>query len=510
MQKIKQRKIEVCKHTYISGLDMGGSMAKYLAADIGASSGRIFEAALNNGKIELREIFRFDDYLRYEEDTYFWDLEKIYGSVITGLKKYFDKNWEEDLSIGIDTWGVDFVLLDSKDSMLGRPVSYRDPRTSGIMEKVFGVLTKEEIYEKTGIQFMEFNTLFQLYALKLENNSLLEKAETFLMIPDYLNYLLTGEKINEITNVSTTQMMNYKTGFWDDEIVKITGFEKIKNTKLGKAGDTVGNISSKVQKELGIKKLTVILPGTHDTASAIAAVPYTGKEGAAAYISSGTWSLMGIEGDYIVNKKSYDMNFTNEASVIEKKSRFLKNIMGLWLIQRVKKEYDNEFSFSEIVNLAKEQRDFVSLINPNDSRFLNPENMRQAICDYCTETNQKAPENIGQFGKLIFYSLAFLYAKTLRELSELSGLTIKSLNIIGGGSQNEYLNQLTSDAAGIEVTAGPVEATVLGNVTVQAYAKGEIKSIEEGRKIIRNSSGLKQYKPEKNLMELYSRFLELC
>ena len=205
-------------------------MAKYLAADIGASSGRIFEAVLNDRKIELREIFRFDDYLRYEEKTYFWDIEKIYGSIISGLKKYFNENAEDGLSIGIDTWGVDFVILDGKDRMLGKAVSYRDSRTNGMMEKVFGIMAKEKIYEKTGIQFMEFNTLFQLYALNLKNKELLEKAETFLMIPDYLNYLLTGEKINEITNASTTQMMNYKTGFWDDEIVKITGFEKIKNT----------------------------------------------------------------------------------------------------------------------------------------------------------------------------------------------------------------------------------------------------------------------------------------
>ena len=485
-------------------------MAKYLAVDIGASSGRIFEAALTGKNIELKEIFRFDDYLKHGENTYFWDIEKIYGSIISGLKKYFNENWEEDLSIGIDTWGVDFVLLDGKDEMLGKAVSYRDSRTNGMMEKVFGILEKEKIYEKTGIQFMEFNTLFQLYALKLKDKNILEKAETFLMIPDYLNYLLTGRKINELTNASTTQMLNYKTGSWDDEIVNITGFEKIKNTKLGKAGDIAGNISSRVQNELGVKKLAVILPGTHDTASAIAAVPYSEEEGVSAYISSGTWSLIGIESDYIVNEKSYKLNFTNEASVAEKKSRFLKNIMGLWLIQRIKKEYDDKFSFSEIAVLAEKEADYNSLINPNDKRFLNPESMKKAICDYCTETNQKVPENIGQFGKLIFYSLALLYAKTLKELTELSGLDIKGLNIIGGGSQNEYLNQLTSDAAEIKVTAGPVEATVLGNVIVQAYAKGEIKSLEEGREIIRNSSGLKQYYPEKNLKNLYNKFLELC
>jgi rhamnulokinase len=484
-------------------------MAKYLAVDIGASSGRIFEAVLAGGKIELREVFRFEEYLKYEENSYFWDIEKIYGSIISGLKKYFGENREEGQSIGIDTWGVDFVLLDSRDNMLGKAVSYRDSRTNGMMEKFFDIMEKEKIYEKTGIQFMEFNTLFQLYALGFKKKELLEKAESFLMIPDYLNYLLTDEKVNEITNVSTTQMMNYKTGFWDEEIVKILNFEKIKNTRLGKAGDTVGNIKSGVQKELGIKKLAVILPGTHDTASAVAAVPHFEEEGAAAYISSGTWSLMGIESEYIVNEKSYKLNFTNEADVKEKKSRFLKNIMGLWLIQRIKKEYNNEFSFSEIVKLSKSEKDFSSLINPNDKRFLNPENMRKEICAYCLETNQKAPENIGQFGKLIFYSLALLYAKTLEELKELSGLDIKSINIIGGGSQNEYLNQLTSDAAEVRVTAGPVEATVLGNVIVQAYAGGEISSLEEGRKIIKNSFGLKEYYPEKSIKELYDKFLKL-
>ena len=484
-------------------------MTKYLAVDIGASSGRIFEAVLDREKIELKEIFRFEEYLKYEKNTCFWDIDKIYKAIISGLKNYFAKNGKEELSIGIDTWGVDFVLLDSKNEMLGKPVSYRDSRTHGIMEKVFEIINKEKIYYKTGIQFMEFNTLFQLYALKLKNKELLSKAETFLMIPDYLNYLLTGEKINEITNISTTQMMNYKTGFWDDEIIKILDFEKIKNTKLGKAGDTVGNISSSVQKELGIKKLSVILPGTHDTASAIAAVPHLEEEGPAAYISSGTWSLMGIESEYIVNEKSYKLNFTNEASVIEGKSRFLKNIMGLWLIQRIKKEYNDEFSFSEIVRLAKLEKDFISLVNPNDERFLNPESMREEICNYCRETNQKIPENIGQFGKLIFYSLALLYAKTLAELKDLSGQDIKRINIIGGGSQNEYINQLTSDAAGIKVTAGPVEATVLGNVTAQAYARGEISSIEAGRKIIKNSCGLKEYQPQQNMEDLYAEFLTL-
>ena len=353
---------------------------------------------------------------------------------------------------------------------------------------------------------MEFNTIYQLYSMKLANDPALKKAVTFLMIPDYLNFLLTGEKVNEITNVSTTQMLNYKTMSWDKEILEKLDMKIISETKLEKPGYILGNIKDNLKKMLNTSDLKVILPGTHDTASAIAAMPHYG-EGTPAYISSGTWSLMGVESEYAVNEKSYDLNFTNEASVIDGKSRLLKNIMGLWLIQRVKKEFEDKYTFAEIVELAKAETEFDSLINPNSDNFLNPKSMKTEIYEFCKKTNQKLPENIGQYGKIIFYSLAFLYKKTLDEIRELTNLEIDTIHIIGGGSQNEYLNQLTADAAHVKVVSGPVEATVLGNVIVQAAANGDVKNIEEGRRIIKDSSELKEFLPKEDLERLYGKFL---
>lgn len=482
-------------------------MSKYLAVDIGASSGRIFEAELKNERVYLEEVYRFDDYLKSENDNFFWDIEKLYKSIISGLEDYL-KNNNKASSIGIDTWGVDFVLLDKNDKVLGRAVSYRDPRTLNIMKRFFEIMDKKTIYEKTGIQFMEFNTIYQLYAMKLRDNEDLKKAETFLMIPDYLNFLLTGEKVNEITNVSTTQMLNYKNMNWDNEILEKLDMKFINDIRLEKPGYILGDIKEEIKRKLNISELKVILPGTHDTASAIAAMPCSGKE-KAAYISSGTWSLMGVESEYTVYEKSYKLNFTNEASVIEGKARLLKNIMGLWLIQRVKKDFEDKYSFSEIVELAKLEKDFDSLINPNSEVFLNPKSMKEEIYNYCKRTKQKLPENIGQYGKIIFYSLAFLYRKTLDEILELTNLKIEVIHIIGGGSQNEYLNQLTADAVNMKVISGPVEATVLGNIIVQAIATGDIKSLKEGREIIRDSFELKEYFPSENLEDLYKTFLEL-
>ena len=479
-------------------------MSKYLAVDIGASSGRIFEAELKDQKIYLEEIHRFEDYLRNENDSFFWDTEKLYNSIINGLDSYFKKGGKAS-SIGIDTWGVDFILLDENDKATPA-VSYRDPRTANIMEKFFKIMDKKIVYEKTGIQFMEFNTIYQLYSMKLANDPALKKAVTFLMIPDYLNFLLTGEKVNEITNVSTTQMLNYKTMSWDKEILEKLDMKIISETKLEKPGYILGNIKDNLKKMLNTSDLKVILPGTHDTASAIAAIPHYG-EGTPAYISSGTWSLMGVESEYAVNEKSYDLNFTNEASVIDGKSRLLKNIMGLWLIQRVKKEFEDKYTFAEIVELAKAETEFDSLINPNSDNFLNPKSMKTEIYEFCKKTNQKLPENIGQYGKIIFYSLAFLYKKTLDEIRELTNLEIDTIHIIGGGSQNEYLNQLTADAAHVKVVSGPVEATVLGNVIVQAAANGDVKNIEEGRRIIKDSSELKEFLPKEDLERLYGKFL---
>jgi rhamnulokinase len=487
----------------------GGNMEiRSLAIDIGASSGRLIQGTLEDDMISLEEIHRFKNQITNKRDQKgnehaCWELDKLYNEILVGIKKSKSNDIE---SIGIDTWAVDFVLLNSANEVIGDTVSYRCHRTDRVMEEVFDIISKEEIYNKTGIQFLQFNTIYQLYAVKKSDPEYLEEAKSFLMVPDYFNYLLTGKKSNEYTNATSTQLFNVSTKSWDQEILKQLDIPSSIFNDPVKPGTVIGEIKDELKESLDIEELKVIAPATHDTGSSIVAVPTNSAD--YAYISSGTWSLMGVETKKpICTKKALEYNFTNEGGAYET-NRFLKNIMGLWLIQEVKKELNDQYDFGELVELAKEEQAFKSLINPNDSRFLNPESMIAEIKKYCQETEQVVPQKPGELARCIFESLAFQYKQVLEELTEVTTKEINKIHIIGGGVQNEFLNQLTADITGLEVYAGPIEATAIGNLLVQYIALGYIDSLEEAREIVSNSFTIKNYTPNLSLEEVENNWIK--
>lgn len=461
-----------------------------IAVDIGASGGRLIAGWLNKGLLTLKEIHRFENKIVKKGGTYCWEVDKLFQEIKNGLLKCKEMGIKAD-SIGIDTWGVDFVLLDKNDQLLTEAVSYRDPRTDGMMEEVFGLFSKERLYLETGIQFLKFNTIFQLYSIKKNNPEILEKAKTFLMIPDYFNYLLTGKKANEYTNASTTQLLNAFTKKWDQQLLELLGLNKETFQDIKMPKTILGNLSEELVSELGFD-MKVILPATHDTGSAVIAVP---EEDDTIYISSGTWSLIGTENFFpICVTKALDYNFTNEGG-IDYRFRFLKNIMGLWMIQEVKRNYHDEYSFGRLVKLAREAKDFRAFVNVNDDRFLNPAHMIEEIQNYCLATEQPVPSTPGEIAKCVFDSLAVSYQEAVNQIEEIFEKKFARINVIGGGSQNEMLNQLIADGTGKEVYAGPVEATAIGNIAAQLMALGEIQDIQEARCIIKDSFEVKKYIP---------------
>jgi rhamnulokinase len=466
-------------------------LTKYsVAVDIGASSGRLILGYLENGLLKLNEIHRFENNIVKKGDSYCWEAEKLFQEIKNGLKKCNELGIKPN-SIGIDTWAVDFVLLDENDQPLTEAVSYRDPRTDGMMEQVFEKIMKERLYLETGIQFQKFNTIYQLYSIKQNSPEILDKAKSFLMIPDYFNYLLTGKKANEYTNATSTQLVNAFTKKWDHDLLDVLGinqemFQEIKTPKT-----VLGSLKEELVSELGFD-LQVILPATHDTGSAVIAVP---EENETIYISSGTWSLIGVENYFpICVTKALDYNFTNEGG-INYQYRFLKNIMGLWMIQEVKRNYNNEYSFAELVDMAREAKDFKAIVNVNDDRFLKPENMIQEIMNYCVETSQSIPGTPGEVAKCVYDSLAVSYQDAVKEIEEIFEKRFEKINVIGGGCQNEMLNQLVADVTKKEVYAGPVEATAIGNIVAQLMALDEIQDIKEARTIIKKSFEVKKYLP---------------
>ncbi|WP_160720554.1 rhamnulokinase [Bacillus sp. USDA818B3_A] len=466
-------------------------MTKYsIAVDIGASSGRLILGWLENGLLKLEEIHRFENKIVKKGDSYCWEADQLFQEIKNGLKKCNELGIKPD-SIGIDTWAVDFVLLDENDQPLTEAVSYRDPRTDGMMEQVFEKIMKERLYLETGIQFQKFNTIYQLFSIKQNSPEILDQAKSFLMIPDYFNYLLTGKKANEYTNATSTQLVNAFTKKWDHDLLDILGinqemFHEIKTPKT-----ILGNLKEELVSELGFD-LQVILPATHDTGSAVIAVP---EENETIYISSGTWSLIGVENYFpICVTKALDYNFTNEGG-IDYQYRFLKNIMGLWMIQEVRRNYNNEYSFAQLVDLAREAKDFKAVVNVNDDRFLKPENMIQEIMNYCVETGQPVPSTPGEVAKCVYDSLAVSYQDAVNEIEEIFEKRFEKINVIGGGCQNEMLNQLVADVTKKEVYAGPVEATAIGNIVAQLMALDEIQDIKEARLIVKNSFEVKKYLP---------------
>ncbi|NHC42586.1 rhamnulokinase [Bacillus sp. MM2020_1] len=466
-------------------------MTKYsIAVDIGASSGRLILGYLENGLLKLDEIHRFENKIVKKGDSYCWEADKLFQEIKNGLKKCKELGIKPD-SIGIDTWAVDFVLMDEQDQPLTDAVSYRDPRTDGMMERVSEKIMKERLYLETGIQFQKFNTIYQLYSIKQNSPEILDKAKSFLMIPDYFNYLLTGKKANEYTNATSTQLVNAFTKKWDHDLLDVLGinqemFQEIKTPKT-----VLGSLKEELVSELGFD-LQVILPATHDTGSAVIAVP---EENETIYISSGTWSLIGVENYFpICVTKALDFNFTNEGG-IDYQYRFLKNIMGLWMIQEVRRNYNNEYSFAELVDMAREAKDFKAVVNVNDDRFLKPENMVQEIKNYCVETSQPIPSTPGEVAKCVYDSLAVSYQDAVNEIEEIFEKRFEKINVIGGGCQNEMLNQLVADVTKKEVYAGPVEATAIGNIVAQLMALDEIQNIKEARTIVKKSFEVKKYLP---------------
>ncbi|MEN2984577.1 MAG: rhamnulokinase family protein [Dictyoglomaceae bacterium] len=460
---------------------------QFLAFDLGAESGRALVGILKEDKLVVEEIHRFVNRPVEILGKLYWNVPQIFQEIKEGINKAFSK-YPHIESIGIDTWGVDFGLVTKEGYLAGLPVCYRDHRTDGILEKAFKVMPRERIYELTGIQIMQINTLFQLYSMVLEDSSLFKAAYKLLFMPDLFNFMLTGEMKTEFSIATTSQLYNPIKHSWEEEI-----FERFRipieiMPEVEMPGKEIGKISESIRGEFNIKDISVISPCGHDTACAVASVPAEGEDWA--YLSSGTWSLMGVElKEPIINKDSLEANFTNEGGV-NKTFRFLKNIMGLWLLQSVRRVWmkeEREFTYSEITKMAEEEKPFQFFINPDDSSFLNPPNMVLAIREYCEKTGQKTPETKGEIARCILESLAFRYKEVFESLEKIIGRKIKILHIVGGGSQNALLSQFTANVLGIPVMTGPVEATAMGNIMIQAISRGAIKDLSSGRKIIKNS-----------------------
>ncbi len=496
------------------------AVSKYFfAVDLGATSGRTIIGSLANGKFDLEELTRFDNNLIETGGHFYWDIYALYFEIIKGLKLVAQRGIHIE-SIGIDTWGCDFVYIGKDNAILRNPLAYRDPHTFGMMEKYFEEkMAKEKVYEKTGIQFMNFNSLFQIYAMRKAGNVALENADKILFIPDALSFMLTGKAICEYTVASTSQILNPVTGDLDTELVESLGLKREQFGEMTAPATIIGTLTEEVQKMTGLGGVPVIAVAGHDTASAVAAVP--AKNEKFAYLSSGTWSLMGIETQHaIINDKSYGLNFTNEGG-IEGTIRFLKNICGMWIYERCRKEWKDEalamgkdlasLDHGKLIEEAMTQPAFQSLINPDAAVFANPSSMVGAIQEYCEKTHQHVPQTHGEFCRCIFESLALRYRQIFTWLKDYADFDINVLHIIGGGSLNPYLNQFTANSCGVTVLAGPQEGTAIGNVMLQAKASGLVGDIWEMRHVIANSLELKKFEPQDKEAwdEAYEKFLEI-
>lgn len=469
----------------------------FLAIDLGASSGRIILGTLANDKIDLLEIHRFANQMIQVEGHFKWDLNSLYREILAGLRKCVDTYQITPHCIGIDTWGVDFGLLDYTGTPAGEPFAYRDSLTDQAIEQVTSKIKPRELYTNTGIQFMQFNTLFQLWGLKKKYPSKLLSADKLMFMPDLLTYFLTGAIYSEYTIASTSQMMDPKTGKWNMKLLHKLGLPTHILQEIVRPGTVIGTLNPALQAEMGIGPVPVAAVAAHDTASAIAAIPAEGTDWA--YLSSGTWSLLGVELDEpCLSDEAFLANFTNEGG-IEGTIRFLKNINGLWLLQECKKRWDldHEYSFADLAKSCLKAPPFQSLIDPDHASFLNPDNMIEAIQDYCKQSGQIVPESIPEITRTIFESLALKYKSTLESLIEVTGKEINRIHLIGGGSQNKTLCQFTANATGKEVIAGPTEGTALGNILLQAKSLGILESMEEMRTIIKNTVATQVYKPVK-------------
>lgn len=482
-----------------------------LAIDLGATSGRLILARLADGVLETEEVRRFPNAIREKEGKFYWSLETLFGEIKAGLN---DLAAQDDIridAIGVDTWGVDIVFLDGNGQAISEPRAYRDPYTDTAIAEFTQIIPRETVYRKTGIQFLNFNTLFQLYACHKEGFEPMKQAKSYLFIPDYISYLLTGEKVCEYTILSTSQFLDPVTKQIDRELIEAAGADITCFPPIVMPGKVIGRL----KKEVAPFKydIPVIAIAGHDTASAVASVPARNEK--FAYLSSGTWSLMGIETkDPIITDRSAELNFTNEGG-IEGTSRFLKNITGMWILEQCRKEWKKQgkdYGFKELGEMEQSGEAFRSFINPDDAAFANPPSMLQAIRDYCAKTGQPVPETDAQVARLIMESLAMRYRTVFGWLKEFAPFPIEVLHIIGGGAQNALLAQWTSNSTGVPVLTGPSEATSIGNIMMQFKALGLVKDITEMRALIAKAVPLGHYEPQDGEVwnKAYERYVACC
>jgi len=484
----------------------------YLAVDLGAESGRVIAGIWNGRQLQLDEIHRFPNGGVYLGDTLRWDVLMLWSEIQKGLALAGKKYGRRIVSVGADTWGLDFVLLNKQDEMLGLPYHYRDARTRGGLERAFKKVPRAEIFKQTGLQFMELNSLYQLLAWKENSPAILDAAETLLFIPDFLHWAMCGVKRAEFTIASTSQFLHPLKRNWSLPLMKKFGLPTHFLPKVVAPGTTLGKFSKALAERTGLAGVKVVAPPSHDTASAVAGVP-TANTGKAnwAYISSGTWSLMGVEiQKAVLTPRALELNMTNEGGV-DGTYRLLKNIMGLWLVQQCKRSFDaagKKYDYSQLATLAAKARPLRSIVNVNAPRFLNPPDMPREIQGFCRETKQPVPRTEGELIRCAYESLALKYRETLASIEELTGEESEVIHIVGGGSQSKILNQFTADACDRPVVAGPVEATAMGNLLTQARADGEVGSLAEMREVVRASSIVQRYEPAA-WKEAAERFAEL-
>jgi rhamnulokinase len=511
---------------------MGAS--DFLAFDLGAESGRAMVGRLEAGRLEVREVRRFANtpvrlsghlpagegpsgtlrdpfgVLKGSSAALHWNVPELFEEMMGGMAACAEGDYAI-ASVGVDTWGVDFGLLDGDGNPLGLPYAYRDERTEGAMEAFCDRMLRERVYELTGIQFLRFNSLFQLFAMVREGSPLLERASDLLFMPDLFNYLLTREKKSEFTLATTSQLYNPRRNGWEPELFEALGVPVGLMQEIVPPGTVIGRLTEDIGVKAGLGQTPVVATASHDTAAAVAAAPGEGEDWA--YISSGTWSLMGVESPHpVITEQSLAMNFTNEGGVGHT-FRLLKNIMGLWLVQQCRRawERDRQYNYEELGKSAAEAQPFKAMIVPDDPGFMNPPDMLQAVAAFCERTGQPRPETPGEYVRCALESLALKYRMTLEELRLVWGRPIRRIHVIGGGAQNQLLCQLTANATGVPVIAGPAEATAIGNLLVQAMAMGEVGSRVELREIVRRSFPVKLYHPERSeeWEAAYERFGEL-
>jgi rhamnulokinase len=471
-------------------------MNRLLAFDLGAESGRAVLGQFDGRQLRLEILTRFANEPVRTPDGLHWDVLRLHHDILASLRKCAADHGGAD-SLGVDTWGVDFALLGRGGVLLGNPRHYRDPHTEGVMDAAFARMPPAELFRRTGIQFMRFNSLFQLLALQRDRSPLLDSAEKLLFMPDLFHHFLTGEKVNEYTDASTGQMLDPATRTWASGLLRAFDLPECIQGKIVAPGTVLGPLLRAVADETGLKGARVVAPATHDTAAAVAAVPARGD--AWAYISSGTWSLMGVELPApLVNDETLAANFTNEGGV-GNTIRLLKNIMGLWLVQECRRTWEREgttYTYEALMRMAEAAPPFAAVVNPNDDSFIFPADMPTALADYCKRTGQAAPDGVGPTVRLALEALALCYRWVLERLERLTGRRLETIHIVGGGSQNVLLNQFTADACGRPVVAGPVEATAVGNLLTQAVGIGLLGSPADAREVVRRSFEVRIYEPK--------------